>query len=484
MRIVHALTLIDGHVALGEEAVGEVHNLLLRYPSEAVHLADLLLPFDAIDEGVQHLGCARLIVVKASQLVQFLIVKRRHQQIVVEVASLQFLHFCKHEFLHLVERLSFLGHTGKQEEAVVEHRFHERLCLHHFHFLIQVEVEQACPAVREDGIDESQCVVLERRCLFAAPTQPYVLGFLTDDGGINRVCKRLQFGEGGLTDVLAGLPFAEVFLDDGQHLVGVEIACHTDGHIIGHIPLGEVVLDVRDGRILQVLLGADGGLRAVGVRGEELRQQSLVLLVTIVREPDIELLVNSLQLSVEAADDHILEAVGLHLGPVLHLVRWDVLDVAGHIVRSESVRALATDGRHQFVVLVGDEVLGCQLRNAVNFVVFLLSQSLVGDGAILLVALLNLVEQRSLGLGVGSAELSGALEHQVLQIMRKTGCLGRIVLRARAHGNISLYARFFLVDGEIDLQTIIKSIDTRLHGVALHPFIVAILAGEQTADNC
>ena len=63
----------------------------------------------------------------------------------------------------------------------------------------------------------------------------------------------------------------------------------------------------------------------------------------------------------ETTDDHILETVALDLCPILNLVRRDVLRITGDIVRGKSVSTLGTDGCHQFVVLVGDEVLGCEL---------------------------------------------------------------------------------------------------------------------------
>ena len=63
----------------------------------------------------------------------------------------------------------------------------------------------------------------------------------------------------------------------------------------------------------------------------------------------------------ETADDHILETVGLNLCPVLHFVAGNVFRVAGYIVRGIGIRSLCTDSRHQFVVLVGNEILGSNL---------------------------------------------------------------------------------------------------------------------------
>ena len=94
----------------------------------------------------------------------------------------------------------------------------------------------------------------------------------------------------------------------------------------------------------------------------------------------------------ETTDDHILETVALDLCPVLNLVAWDVLGIAGHVVACEGVSALSSDSSHEFVVFIRDEILGSQLRNRVNLVVFLLAKNRVLDGAIFLVTLCDIVE--------------------------------------------------------------------------------------------
>ena len=91
-------------------------------------------------------------------------------------------------------------------------------------------------------------------------------------------------------------------------------------------------------------------------------------------------------------DYHILKTVGLHAGPIFHLIRGDVLHVAGHVKRGVGVGALRTDGRHQFVVFVGDEILGCQLRHAVYLVIGAFALGGVCQCAIHFVAGLDVVE--------------------------------------------------------------------------------------------
>ena len=81
-----------------------------------------------------------------------------------------------------------------------------------------------------------------------------------------------------------------------------------------------------------MFLRTDGGLSAVGVRGEQLRHHGSIELVAIIRQTDVILLIDSLQLRMETTNGHIHEAVGLNLCPVINLVRGDILHVAGHIV--------------------------------------------------------------------------------------------------------------------------------------------------------
>ena len=277
-----------------------------------------------------------------------------------------------------------------------------------------------------------------------------------------------------MLDILARLPLTEILVDDGDDLVRIEVSSHTDGHVIRTVPLVEVVLDVGDAGVLQVLLRADSGLCAVGVVGEEHGAQGFPGLAGVLGDTNVVLLVHGLKFGVEATDDHVLEAVGLNLGPVLDFVRGDVLGVAGHVFRSVGVGAFRTDGRHELVVLVGDEILRGQLAHRVDFVVGDAAFLGVGEGAVLLVASLNVVKEHLLGFSIGGAEIRCSLEHQVFQIVGQARGLRRIVLRTRAHRDVGLDARLFLVDAQIDLQAVVERVDTGFAEVALHGFILVL----------
>ena len=123
----------------------------------------------------------------------------------------------------------------------------------------------------------------------------------------------------------------------------------------------------------------------------------------------------------ETEDDHVLEAVGLYLRPVLDFVRRDILDIARHVVRRKGIGTLCTNGSHQLVVLVGDKILGSNLRHRVNAMIGLTAHLRIGELAIGLVALFDVGQQGSLSGGIVGAKTRGALEHQVLQVVRRQG---------------------------------------------------------------
>ena len=110
-----------------------------------------------------------------------------------------------------------------------------------------------------------------------------------------------------------------------------------------------------------MFLRTDGGLRSIGVCRGEFLAQGTPYLVTIVRQVHVILLIHGLQLGVETTNHHVLETVGLNLGPVFYLVRRNILRIAGDVVRGEGIGTLGTDSSHQFVVLIGNEILGGNL---------------------------------------------------------------------------------------------------------------------------
>ena len=232
----------------------------------------------------------------------------------------QLLQLLEQQLAHLVERLALLGRAEHEEGGVVALRLSTSTGTQHLHLLVDVEVDESGRAVVEDVLDDAERVGLQGVATVEAPPQPERFSFQAVDGGVAGRGDGCQGRELGLADILARLPLAEIFFKDGDGLLGIQVASHADGHIVGPVPVVEVGLDIGDAGVLQVLLRANGGLRAVGVGGEEHAAHGLPQLAVVLGNADVVLLIDGLQLGVEPSDDHVLEAVGLNLSPVFHLV--------------------------------------------------------------------------------------------------------------------------------------------------------------------
>ena len=225
-----------------------------------------------------------------------------------------------------------------------------------------------------------------------------------------------------------------------------------------------------------MFLCADSGLCAVGVGGTEHAAHALPQLALVLSDADVVFFIDGLEFGVEATDDHILETITLDFRPVLDFVRRDVLGVARHIVRRIGVGAIGTDGRHELVVLVRNEILGSELRDGVDFVVLLATKFRIADEAILLIAAFDVGQQRGFSIRIDGSETLCAFKHQVFQIVGETRRLCRIVLRTCTYGDISLYARFLGVHGKIYFQSVVEGIDAGLHQVALDDFVLVVFS--------
>ena len=94
-------------------------------------------------------------------------------------------------------------------------------------------------------------------------------------------------------------------------------------------------------------------------------------------------------------------------------------------------------------------------------------------GAINIVQSLNLVKERFLGRVIRCSEALGSLEHDMFQIVGQSGVVSRIVLSSVPDSYQGLEAGFFLIDSHIDFQAILKSIDFRVHRVALESLVLS-----------
>ena len=115
---------------------------------------------------------------------------------------------------------------------------------------------------------------IERICLqtvgcIGAPSYDNVRCLKTYDGRVDVSRELRQRCILRIGEVVTLLPVAEILVNDGDGLVGIEVAGQADSYIVRNIIPVKIVLDIRDGRVLQMLLGTDRRLCAVGVMREE-----------------------------------------------------------------------------------------------------------------------------------------------------------------------------------------------------------------------
>ncbi len=360
-RRVIALTLEDGHIVVEEEAVGKIYDLLARHLGDAVETGDLVAPLLPVDESIHKLVCARAVALQRAVIAQFHVVDHCGKEVVGKLSLLQLLYLGEHQLAHLLQALALLGASHQDELPIIGHAHAAGPCTLNLHRRVEVQVEQASLAIGEHVGDDIERVSLVAGRALRLPSHHQVLGLKAHHRGVHGGSQLTHLSILGTAEVVTLLPVAEILVDDGHHLVGVEIARHADSHVVGHIVTVEVILDVDYGRVLQMVLRSDGRLCAIGMVGEELGAQRIPFLIVVAGQSDVVLLIDSLQLGVESADNHVLEAVTLYLSPCVNLIGRDVLHITGDIIGSVSVATLRANGRHELVILIGDVILGCEL---------------------------------------------------------------------------------------------------------------------------
>ena len=478
------LTLVDdGVVLLTQLLVSETHNVLLSDLRQAVEYLNLVLPLRTVDERLNiHIGTT-IVRIEVLHSLQLIVVHRRSDQSLVELACTQLSNLAEQQITHLFERLTLLGTTCQLHITIVGRERRIAISAQRLLLLIDIEVYQTCLTVVENATHDVCQISVLRCCATQTPADSHVCSvqtpnLLNDRLGDGLLGLELQYGDLGI-----GLHIAKVLVDERDHLLGIEITRQTDCHIVGHVVLIVVVLHVGNRGVLQVLLRTQHRLLAVGVVGEQRAVHRLIDLATVLRERHILLLVDGFKLGVETTNHNILEAVSLDFEPILDLIRGNVLDIHGHIVTRVGVGTLRTDGCHQLVVLVGNSQLRRLVADRVNALVDRLALSLVLGLAIDLEQLLNLVEHRLLGRIVLSTELLRTLEHQVLEVVSQAGGLRGVVLTTHTHSDIGLNTRFLLAYRHIDFQTVIQRVDTGLRGIALDAFI-GVLRSASREQHC
>ena len=190
LQRVNTLCLVNGHVAVGEEVIGEINDFLFGNLRDSVDKSHFILPVLIVDESIDiHVGTSA-VAFQQSVVGTFLVVDNAGQQVVREVTLLQLFDLTKHQLLHLVERLTLFRSAHQEEGSVVVQKFGTAIGRLYLHGLVQVEVEETGTSVAQHVFHQLQRVGLCLICLFGTPSHPDCLSLLTNDGRILRLGQR------------------------------------------------------------------------------------------------------------------------------------------------------------------------------------------------------------------------------------------------------------------------------------------------------
>ena len=431
-------------------------------------------PISSVDEGVHiEIGTVAVFLHRLFHA-QLVVVYRCLEQAFIEFSLAELCHFAQHQVLHFIQCLACLRETFHQEHAMIGQSVHECTGIEHLLLLVQVQVHQTCLAVIENAGEQIHGFRILVRRFRSTPCQGYELGFQSPNFTQNWSLDRCFFLHFQYRQFRIRLHASKVFLDHRHHFIRLEIARKADGHVVRHIPLVVVVLDIDDGRILEVFLRTESGLCTIRMVREQRACDRFKQLASVLCRVHVAFFVYGFQLGVESADYQTLETVCLNLRPVFNLVAWDVFHIASHIITGIGIGSFGTDSPHQLVVFIRNEISGRFVGKAVYHAVNGLAFSLIGSLAIHFELFFDGIEKRFFHFVVHGSILLGTLEHEVFQVMRQTGSFGRVVLATYTNGNISLNARSFLVDGHIDLQTVVQCVDLGVQRVIRHSGIVVL----------
>ena len=460
-----------GVVGVGEVLLRPGHDIGLGEGLGVLDLLHLRGPAAALYEGVHHHAGAGAVVLQAVHHGQPIVGLGGVHQRFREITGGHTFHLRLDKGFGLLKGLAVFGqHLGQQDAPVGTGigRYH------HFQHLLgldDIQVDEAGQAVGEDVAHEGGVAGRLGGVAGDAPAQKGELSFEAIDVAAQEFLGGLLRDDSPYRNVRVGLPVSEVFLDKLNHPVRVKISGQADGHVVGDIVGIFLLADGLQGRIFQVVLGADNRLGAIGMVGEEHGIEGVDGFLDVVYHTHVLLLIDSFQFRVETAEDAVAEAVGLDAGPVLHLVGGDFLHVAGDVVAGEGVGTLGADDGHELVVFVGDGQFGGLVTHGVDDAVEGLALRGVREGSVHFEEAVYPGEQGFFGLIVLCAQDFRPLEHHVFQVVGQAGVVGRVVLSSHAHGHVGLDAGFVLVHGHVNFETVFKGVDFYAHGVSLHRLV-------------
>ena len=165
------------------------------------------------------------------------------------------------------------------------------------------------------------------------------------------------------------------------------------------------------------------------------------------------------------------------------MVRGDVLNIHGVVVAGEGVGALAADGGHAFIVLVGNGDGRCNVADGVNLVVDFGTFFVVFCLAIDFVQGFDFVQFHFLAFPVGGAKFLATFEHHVLQVVGQAGGFFRVIFRTCTYGNVGLDAWCILVDAHEHLEAVFQRVLAYTEGVVGVGLVLILLCAHAARQH-
>jgi hypothetical protein len=342
--------------------------------------------------------------------------------------------------------------------------------------LYEVQVDEPGLAIGEQAGDQIEHDAIGALHAVEAPAQAYPFRHGAHD------LHHFRRGDGSLgfereRRHRLGLPTAEIFVHHGDRGIVVQITGEHHGHVVGHVVGIEVLMDLYHARVLQMLSRTDGGLCSVGMLLVQVLRHGGKGLPLIIVLPAVELFKNRFQFGMEQPQHQLLEAHAFDHHPLLQCVARDIVHVHRALRTGECVGATGPEGRHHLVVLVGHGELGCFVAQTIDAFVQGLPFCFIGRVAPQLVGIADLLQQGALLRPVQRGNGVGALEEHVLQVVRKTGRRGRVVLATGPGCDVRLHPRLVLVLAQVDLETVGQGVDAHLHRVVGNARVLVFLLG-------
>ena len=224
-------------------------------------------------------------------------------------------------------------------------------------------------------------------------------------------------------------------------------------------------------RIFKMLNSTDCSLRTISIHRPQPCKQSLPGFLPVIIKSPVFLLIHSLQFRMKQSHLRIPETLRLNRSPVFQLIRRHIILINRLLQPSMRIRTLCTYRRHHFIILIRNRKLRCIPRNTINLMINHLPFRHIRRLSVHLIQSLNFIQLRLLLPIFLTAVCISPLEQHMLQIVRQTSRISRVILASRSRSNIRLYPRRIFIHRHINSKSIVKRINTRIQRVIRHTFI-------------